>query len=293
MNLKSKYFIIFFFSFASFASASEVAVRSTLFKQIQSARESIMVEGLSRDEAYSKLIDSLSKYPPTSSEIKSFIEIYASRVEKELFEALINSKTSDLSLFPPLLLNVLKEFQKRGANFKVSCVVELGVGIPLILAGVILAYSHYHKVNPEIEIQMRYQQSVELANQNYLTAKSHFNQQLSQYNSLLQASLIERDELVRRIQSGTYSQARLITLQSRISELNTNISSYQFQMQNISASLTVLDSQYEQQINSLKNSQTKELKLTQGINRTLVLKAGLTSALVGVPLIWMGTQNCK
>ena len=257
------------------------------------AKEAVIVDGVSNQAAAQVLLTALDRLHVKSNDLISFVDQYASQDEKLVFNRALSVGTVNNDLLVSMLSQIGERYQRDGAHFKVSCGVGLGIGIPLILAGMVLVIAQLEQKDPSIDTKRKYEQLIDTANQDYLRNKSQLNAQMSDYNSLLQVSQVKVDELNRQIASGNYSTEQLASLQMRLNELNSDMAQYRSSMGGIAANLVVIDSQHEQLINQFNGSEQKELDSISRMDRKVDLKAGIASAVAGVPFVFLGAKNCK
>jgi hypothetical protein len=279
--------------FARADSGKSVDVNLQIRSAVVRAKEAVIVEGLSNQDAAQELLTALDRMHVNSNDLVAFVDQYASQDEKIVFNQALSLGNLSDDLLVSMLSEIGEHQQKDGAHFKVSCGVGLGIGIPLILAGIVLVIAQLEQKDPSIDTKRKYEQLIDTANQDYLKNKSQLNAQMSDYNSLLQVSQVKVNELNRQIASGNYSPEQLASLQFRLNELNSNMAQYRSSMGGIAANLVVIDSQHEQLINQFNGSEQKELDLIGRMDRKLYLKAGIASAVAGIPFVFLGAKNCK
>ncbi|MBL7715064.1 MAG: hypothetical protein JNL01_06310 [Bdellovibrionales bacterium] len=265
-------------------------------KIVNQAKASILVDGKTNEEAYQLMGRLMSDAQVTSADLISFVSQYASEDERHLFTRAIELGSKAQENGSPYHSFVLSQISssgsRRGSDFKISCAVGLGVGIPLALAGAVLTLISLRNQIRKNHVQEDYADKVGQTTQAFLNHQGALDVQKSNYNALLGTAQIQATELQRKIDSGVYNSAQVASFQSQLQELQSSIQSYKEKIGSLSVDLSLSQIEYDLAMSKIAQSESAELR-SLGRHQGLYLGAGLTGILAGAPLIVFGSKDCK
>jgi hypothetical protein len=283
---------------------ASVSSNSTFDVLFSNYKKAIMVDGLNSSVASEDFLKGIQaaqlnakdikKYALTNMSTENYLE-FSKALEGGIMS--LNGKAISEKKLVRLVTKLVAQEQREGANW-ISCGAGLGIGIPLLVAGIvtgIVALSMKEVKTSEIErkyIDLRKQ-----ALDNYTADEINRQDSIIDHESDIAAYGSAVEELERRITSGVYGALEIEQMQQEIASLGVNTSDSQASIAQLVNDQPQLEASYQDQVAHLAELEGNESSGVVAENARIQRSQkmlGITTAIsmpIGLALVLGATNN--
>lgn len=296
----------------AFSQSSTLSQRASISKSnttfdvlFSNYKKAIMVDGISNDIASREFLTNVQIAQIKVEDVKVYaLKNMSSENYLEFEKALssgiktLNGKETSEKKLAHVVERLLEGQQREGANW-VSCGTGLGIGIPLMVAGIVTGIVALSL--KEIKVSTVEKKYIDLRKQalDEYTARENARQDdIVAYESDIAAYQNEIEELQRRINSGAYGALEEERMRQEIAALNVAISDSNAAISQLNNDQPQLYNTYQDQLSHLNELETNEVNDTaeQNARNARTKKAlGITTAIslpLGLALTLGGAGDC-
>lgn len=283
-------------NFVTPAVRADMSKDEFIGRSIVSMKENVMILGMSEDEAAQRFVDEMLANT-TPADLTHYVYTHGSRDEREVFAQGLEAGFNNPKALVKVLAKMSTDRQATGANFKMSCGAGLGIGIPLMVAGIIVGIvGAAGSKSDQNEIKRRYIEAQDKATKDYLAAKASLEIALATNSQKIAVNQARIDELQRKIDdtTGLYTINDKEAFRAEIANLVAENVGYANNSGGISAQLVAAQAAFDQNMATLSAQQANELdedKRKVDARKQLTLP-GFGGALIGLPFILAGAKDC-
>jgi hypothetical protein len=242
------------------AVASADIISVSVRDLVKDFKEEVLVLGISPELATEHLITRMQGSGVSLSDLQLFFGQQASRDEQAIYDEVLHA---GLTLSPEttqwIVTAMMESSGKRGAHFKVSCGLGLGVSIPILLAGLTVGVIYLANQHEDQKIQSNYASDLSRANSDYFKTKGSLENSLLSQSTDIATRQNQIAYINQEIQNGVYSAQQREQMYQQIAALNAEIASIKNSTAGINAQLDALQDNYNQQLITLSTRKSGEV----------------------------------
>ncbi len=293
------------------ASAASSAVQQPQFQaridfihqKINKFKSDVFAKGADFQVSLQKLSQELLESEVSVADLQLYVYENATEQEKRKFDEVVSLTLDDVDslseLHPKELSSIVSEAvsagTETGSNF-MSCSTGLGIGIPLIAAGLVVGtIALIHATANKEVVAQKFLNDRKKMNEDYLNVKADLEYEISVYESDIVYYQDEIAELQRMIRTGQYHPADVEFFYQEIREYEFLISDARALIGEVNVDLDFFNSKFDADLDILNSSEENKKALVDKRKQNagkLAIASGVSAGL-GSLFVFAGSYDCN